>query len=110
VTSSGVHLGSFIFQTDNVPKSYYVVLDNAWRDQGKVVDVQLQITRTQSTTGSSRQITGYQIAGLSSLSMGVIVGIYGIAKETPPLIKNGEKLKEEADSQGLNAASPSEQE
>jgi hypothetical protein len=110
VTSSGVHLGSFIFQTDSVPKIYYVVLDNAWRDQGKVVNVQLTITKMQSLSVSSRQISGYQMAGLSSLSMGVIVGIYGLAKEAPPPVKDEDKVSEEANSQGPHTISPSEQE
>jgi len=105
LTSNGVHLGSFIFQTDNIPKNYYVVLDNAWRDQGKVVNIELKV-QTQSPIGSQRQITGYQIAGLSSLSMGVIVVIYGFAKETPPAVKDEEKVREDTDSQGSDATSP----
>ena len=109
LTSNGVHVGSFIFQTDNIPKNYYVVLDNAWRDQGKVVNIELKV-KTQSSIGSQRQITGYQIAGLSSLSMGVIVVIYGIAKETSPVIKDEEKVREDTDSQGFDATSPLTQE
>lgn len=97
LTSNDVHLGSFIFQTDNIPKNYYVVLDNALRDQGKEVSIELKVTKTQSPISSQRQITGYQIAGLSSLSIGVIVAIYSTAKVTPPVIEDEEKAREDTD-------------
>jgi len=108
LTSNGIHIGSFIFQTDNIPKNYYVVLDNAWRDQGKEVSIELKVTKTQSSISSQRQITGYQIAGLSSLSIGVIVAIYSIVKVTPPVIEDEEKAREDTDSQVSDATSPLE--
>lgn len=79
--ASGAHSSSFMFQSSSVAKTYYFILDNSWRCTEKVVNIQI--------TASSKPIFGgpqFQVAGLGSLSVGVLVAIYGLVKEKTPSV------------------------
>jgi len=95
LTASGVHSSSFMFQSSSVAKTYYFILDNSWRCTEKVVNIQI--------TTSSKPIFGgpqFQVAGLGSLSLGVLVTIYGLVKEKAP-ITNVERKEEDLTETGI---------
>ncbi|MBO3802943.1 MAG: hypothetical protein JTT11_03580 [Candidatus Brockarchaeota archaeon] len=80
LTVSGAHSSSFMFQTSNVNKNYYFILDNSWRCSEKIVDMRI--------TASSKPVFGgplFQIAGLGLLSVGSLLAMYGLVKEEAPV-------------------------
>lgn len=95
-TISGAHMNSYMFQLLN-SGTYYLVLSNVGKCTEKFVTVEIKETTMQILGGQQ-----YQVAGLSSLSLGAVLAIYGFTNEKVPTVKAGEKASEvdESASQG----------
>jgi len=87
-TVGGAHMNSYMFQLTN-GGTYYLVLSNAGRCTEKFVAVELKETTAQTLGGQQ-----YQVAGLSSLSLGAVLAIYGFTNEKVPTVKTGEVVSE----------------
>jgi len=93
-TIGGAHSYSNIFQMYRAG-TYYLVLSNAGKCTEKLVAVEIKETNAQVLGGQQ-----YQVAGLSSLSVGAVLAIYGFTNEKVPAVKIGEKANEVDESQG----------
>lgn len=87
-TVSGAHSNSYMFQLLN-GGTHYLILSNFGRCTEKFVTVVLKETTVQILGGQQ-----YQVAGLSSLSLGAVLAIYGFTNEKAPMVKAGEKAGE----------------
>jgi len=95
-TIGGVHSNTFMFQMYHAGINY-LVLSNAGKCTDKFVAIGIRETSAQVLGGQQ-----YQVAGLSSLSLGAVLAIYGFTNEKAPTVKAEEKDSEfgESNSQG----------
>jgi len=95
-TIGGVHSNTYMFQMYHAGINY-LVLSNAGKCTDKFVAIEIRETSAQVLGGQQ-----YQVAGLSSLSLGAVLAIYGFTNEKAPTIKAEEKDSEvgESNSQG----------
>lgn len=93
---SGAHYNTYMFQMYD-GGIHYLVLSNVGKCTEKFVAVEIKETSAQ-VMGSQQ----YQVAGLSSLSLGAVLAIYGFTNEKAPAVKTGEGASEvdESTSQG----------
>jgi len=95
-TIGGVHSNTYMFQMYRAGINY-LVISNAGKCTDKYVAVEIRETSAQVLGGQQ-----YQVAGLSSLSLGAVLAIYGFTNEKTPTVKAEEKASEvgESNSQG----------
>lgn len=98
---SGAHFNSYMFQMYNGGTNY-LVLSNVGKCTEKLVAVEIKETSAQVLGGQQ-----YQVAGLSSLSLGAVLAIYGFTNEKLPTVEAGEKTSEVDESTSLGNDNPS---
>jgi len=94
-TIGGVHSNTYMFQMYRAGINY-LVLSNAGKCTDKFVAVEIRETSAQVLGGQQ-----YQVAGLSSLSVGAVLAIYGFTNEKVPAVKSEEKIGEKAEDRAI---------
>jgi len=91
LSAYGTHTSTYMFPIGS-GGIYYLILSNAGRCTEKLVTIELKETSTQIVNRQQ-----FQVAGLGSLSFGILLVFYGFTSEKIPTVKTEEKASEQED-------------